>query len=358
MVAGREESDGPMASSARGRRRAPRRRRRSSPARVLVLVAVSVMLVAGTGAAIGYASHMFADQGAENASTEDLTTNPMADAGKATGGALSKTPAPTRSRPTTPRAVPKVSGPGTVTTLTVASADGDLATRPVVVYRPAVPNGSVLPVVYLLHGVPGEPDRMMEAVKDTLDKAFTSGEQAPFVVAAPTGGGNAHGDTEWADAADGKDLVESYLIKDVIPAVEGPTPRPADMRAIVGFSMGGYGAANLALRHPDLFGQFASLAGYFHVDDPAGVFGSDSALQAANTPDAMVKEAAGKRVLLLEDQDETDPLIDGQAAEFAQRLHDCGCDVDLNWHIEPGGHTYDFVTDAFPKVIGFLDEGF
>jgi S-formylglutathione hydrolase FrmB len=36
--------------------------------------------------------------------------------------------------------------------------------------------------------------------------------------------------------------------------------------------MGGYGATNLALRHPDLFGQLVSVAGYHHVDDPDGVF--------------------------------------------------------------------------------------
>ncbi|GAA1952179.1 hypothetical protein GCM10009838_04160 [Catenulispora subtropica] len=317
--------------------------------------------MAGTGAAIGYASHLFAKhQGTANAEAASPAGEPTADSGQATSSAAAKSPAPStgsapaRSHPP----IPKASGPGTVTTLNVASADSDLTNRPVVVYRPAVPPGTVLPVVYLLHGVPGEPDRMMEAVKDTLDKAFTSGSEAPFVVAAPTGGGNAHDDTEWADAADGKDMVETYLVKDVIPAVEGPEPLPAGMRAVVGFSMGGYGAANLALRHPDLFGQFASLAGYFHVDDPAGMFGADSKLVAANTPDALVKQAAGKRVLLLEDQDEPDPLINGEAEEFAKRLHDCACDVDLNWHLEPGGHSYDFVTDSFPTVIGFLDQGF
>lgn len=352
-----------MANSARGRRRAPKRRRRS---RALVLVTVSVALIAGTGAA--YASHLFGKhQGTENAQVpERLASDPTADSGHASGAKPSqaKSPAPgpptggTGTRTASPHPVVKATGPGTVSTLNVASADGDLPNRPVVVYKPAVPTGTVLPVVYLLHGVPGEPERIMEAVKDTLDQAFTTGGQAPFEVAAPTGGGDAHNDTEWADAADGKDMVETYLVKNVIPAVEGPKPLPVGMRAVVGFSMGGYGAANLALRHPDLFGQFASLAGYFHVDDPAGMFGSDSRLQAANTPDDMVKQAAGKRVLLLEDQDETDSLIDGQAAEFAQRLHDCSCDVDLNWHIEPGGHSYDFVTEAFPKVIGFLDQGF
>lgn len=339
------------ASAARGHRRA-RKRSRWNALRGLALFVLSTALVAGSGVAFGYATHHFGKhQSADVATPVAPPTDPLTDS--TTDDSIASAPGTI-----TWHAVPKATGPGTVTTLNVPSADTDMTTRPVLVYRPAVPAGVVLPVVYWLHGDPGEPDRMMEAVKDVLDQAFTTGGQAPFIVAAPTGGGTAHDDTEWADAADGKDMVETYLIKKVLPAVEGKTPLPASMRAIAGFSMGGYGAANLALRHPDLFGQFVSMAGYFHVDDPAGMFGSDAKLQAANTPDDMVQKAAGKRVMLLEDEDDPDPLINGEAAEFAQRLHDCACGVDLDWHLEPGGHTYDFVTGSFPKVITFLDQGF
>jgi S-formylglutathione hydrolase FrmB len=345
------------ASVARGHRRAPKRSGRS-PLRAFALFVLSTALVAGSGAAFGYAAHHFGKhQGTDAASVVAPPTGPLTGITDAPTNASGPGGQPGGAM-ITPHPEPKATGPGTVTELNVPSADDDWKTRPVYVYRPAVPANVVLPVVYLLHGVPGQPDRIMDAVKGVLDQAFTSGTEAPFIVAAPTGEGTAHNDTEWADAQDGKDMVETYLIKDVIPAVVGNSPRPAGMRAIAGFSMGGYGAANLALRHPDLFGQFASMAGYFHVDDPDGMFGSDSRVEAANTPDDMVQKAAGKRVLLLEDQDETDPLIQGQAAEFAQRLHDCNCNVDLSWHVEPGGHTYDFVTGSFPKVITFLDQGF
>lgn len=348
-----------MAASARGHRRAPKRSRRS-PLRAVVLFVISTALVVGSGVAFGYATHHLGKhQVTDDASVvapptgplSDATDDPSATTNSAPGG---KPTAPARPRPS----LPKATGPGTVTELKVASSDDDWPSRPVFVYRPAVPANVVLPVVYLLHGVPGEPDRIMDAVKSVLDKAFTSGDEQPFIVAAPTGEGTAHNDTEWADAVDGKDMVETYMIKDVIPAVEGKAPRPAGMRAIVGFSMGGYGAANLTLRHPDLFDQFASMAGYFRVDDPDGMFGSDSRIEAANTPDDMVQKAAGKRVLLLEDQQDPDPLIQGEASEFAKRLDDCNCGVDLSWHLEPGGHTYDFVTDSFPKVITFLNQGF
>ena len=364
-----------MAASARGHRRAPKRSRRS-PLRAVVLFVISTALVIGSGVAFGYATHHLGKhQVTGEAGVVAPPTGPLSDATDDSGGTDStggtgSTDDPSATTNSAPGgkpgaappgarpSLPKATGPGTVTELKVASADDDWPSRPVFVYRPAVPANVVLPVVYLLHGVPGEPDRIMQAVKDVLDQAFTSGTEAPFIVAAPTGEGTAHDDTEWADAVDGKDMLETYLIKNVIPAVEGKTPRTAGMRAVVGFSMGGYGAANLTLRHPDLFSQFAAMAGYFHVDDPAGMFGSDSRIEAANTPDDMVQKAAGKRVLLLEDQDDPDPLIQGQAAEFAQRLHDCNCGVDLSWHLEPGGHTYAFVTDSFPKVITFLNQGF
>lgn len=346
-----------MAASARGHRRAPRRSRRS-PLRAIALFVTSTALVVGSGVAFGYATHHFGKHpSTDAASVVAPPTGPLSDTSD-DSTATTDSSGGTDSAPVSSHPVIKASGPGTVTELNVPSADTDWKSRPVFVYRPAVPANVVLPVVYLLHGVPGEPDRIMRSVKDVLDQAFTTGGQAPFIVAAPTGEGTAHDDTEWADAQDGKDMVETYLVKNVIPAVEGKTPRPASMRAIVGFSMGGYGAANLTLRHPDLFSQFASLAGYFHVDDPDGMFGSDSTVEAANTPDDMVQKAAGKRVLLLEDQDETDPLIKGAAAEFAQRLQACDCGVDLSWRLEPGGHTYDFVTGVFPKVISFLDQGF
>jgi|GEM_PF-1505295 len=343
------------ASGARGHRRAPKRRGRS-PLRAVALFFISTALVVGSGVAFGYATHHLGGHpSTDTASVVAPPTGPLDDTASATDDSAA---GGTDSAPVSSHPMLKASGPGTVTELNVPSADTDWKSRPVFVYRPAVPANVVLPVVYLLHGVPGEPDRIMRSVKEVLDQAFTTGGQEPFIVAAPTGEGTAHNDTEWADAQDGKDMVETYLIKNVIPAVEGKTPRPASMRAVVGFSMGGYGAANLTLRHPDLFSQFASLAGYFHIDDPDGMFGSDSKVEAANTPDGMVQKAAKKRVLLLEDQDETDPLIQGQASEFAQRLKSCDCGVDLSWRLEPGGHTYDFVTAVFPKVISFLNQGF
>src|SRR5207244_11467016 len=89
---------------------------------------------------------------------------------------------------------------------------------------------------------------------------------APCLVAVPNGWSDIKNATEWADSVDGQVRVESFIVSTAIPAVEGANRRDAAHRAIAGFSMGGYGSANLAEHHPDLFGQLVSIAGYYRID--------------------------------------------------------------------------------------------
>lgn len=246
--------------------------------------------------------------------------------------------------------------PGAVTVLHVPSADSDLSTRDVYVYRPAAPRGAVLPVLYMLHGYPGHPPALARWMAPVLDRLFEHGA-APFVVAIPDGNGRAHPDTEWADSVNGRTLVESSLLRKVLPAVEGPTPLPSGMRAIGGFSMGGYGAANLGLRHPGVFGQIVSISGYYHPDDLSGMFAGRPAVLAANTPDDMVRAAAGRRIQLFESISESDPLIKHQAADFAGRLRACHCVSALDLRMVRGDHNVDFVAASTPAIAAFLDGG-
>jgi len=51
------------------------------------------------------------------------------------------------------------------------------------------------------------------------------------------------------------DRYEDYLVQDLISDVEAkfPVNSGRSHRAIIGISMGGFGAVNLSLKHPDLF---------------------------------------------------------------------------------------------------------
>ncbi|MFZ4650768.1 MAG: alpha/beta hydrolase-fold protein [Rubrivivax sp.] len=59
----------------------------------------------------------------------------------------------------------------------------------------------------------------------------------------------------WADSKDGASPVETVLIREVIPGVDRSfrTQASREGRILEGFSMGGYGAARLGFKHPELF---------------------------------------------------------------------------------------------------------
>jgi S-formylglutathione hydrolase FrmB len=241
-----------------------------------------------------------------------------------------------------------------VVVLKVASPEPGTPPRQVWVWRPQVSDTRSLPVLYFLHGVPGGPGDPFRSggLGAALDRYLGQGG-IPFVVASPDGNSTARADTEWADSADGRSELETFVVRDVIPAVEGRHRRNRAHRAIAGFSMGGYGAANIALRHPDLFAQTVPIAGYFHVDDPSGVFGDNAALRAANSPDAHVGAARNLRIFLLDDDQEDEPAVQGEALRFKGLLDAAHVPAELR--IDHGSHDWDYVATQYPEIFSFLE---
>jgi S-formylglutathione hydrolase FrmB len=245
---------------------------------------------------------------------------------------------------------------GSTQTVSIAAADAPGGHRQVWIYRPAVPDSASLPVLYFLHGLPGQvSDLAGTGIAAQLDFAFSVGAVRPFVLAAPDGASTGASDPEWADSVDGRVRLETFITGDLIDAVEGGQRRDRGHRAIAGFSMGGYGAANIALRHTDLFGQFASLAGYFHVDDPSGVFGQSPAVQAANSPDRHLARARMEHILLVGGMQDGLALTGSEDERFAGLLRAAGMPVT---HYTPAGtHSWEFVSSSLPFVELFLDRG-
>ena len=227
--------------------------------------------------------------------------------------------------------------------------------REVRVYTPAVARPDQLPVVYLLHGEPGgASDLCNPSAGDSLAAAFSSGVQ-PFVVACPDGNDDDFDDTEWADSVDGRSQVETFVTGPLIAAVEGAHPRPRGLRAIGGFSMGGFGAAMLALRHPNLYGQVVTLAGYFTIDDPDGIFGDDPAVESAYNPTDLVALAPRMRWLLIEATEDDLDLTAHASEPYAALLREHGATVDLRR--TPGAHQVEWADAQLPAVAMFLAAG-
>ncbi len=103
-----------------------------------------------------------------------------------------------------------------------------------------------LPVVYLLHGGDG-------TYRDWSNYSDVSRfAESRLILVMPDGGSSSY----YTNAADRpQDRYEDYIVKDLIPEVENkfPVANERGKRAIVGVSMGGFGAVKLALVHPELF---------------------------------------------------------------------------------------------------------
>ena len=240
--------------------------------------------------------------------------------------------------------------PGTLIHLKVASPETDDPIRDVWVWTPPLGNRerSTLPVVYMLHGWPGSPSSMISGIVKPLAATFAKGAK-PFIAVFPDGNAVTHADSEWADSYDKKAMIETWITKKVIPVVESDQVRSNKERAIVGFSMGGYGAAIIGLHHPELFTQIATLAGYFITDDLTDAFGSITAIHA---PSTYLKRANKFTWFLAEGKDDYTVPIRGQAVSWASKLKK----VKANYVIQrpSGGHSFSFVAAEMPLVARWL----
>jgi hypothetical protein len=170
-------------------------------------------------------------------------------------------------------------------------------TRPSGVYLP--PGYSPTrryPVVYLLHGMPGAPSSFWDSLQlaTVADGMIQAGRAAPFIAVMPVGGPTVDpGAGEWAGPW------ESYLVDDVVPWTDRhlPTLRTPSARALAGLSSGAFGAIDIGLRHPGLFGTLESWDGYFAPVFHDGAFaGMSRAGLLRHTPSLLVRtEAAALR---------------------------------------------------------------
>jgi S-formylglutathione hydrolase FrmB len=112
------------------------------------------------------------------------------------------------------------------------------------------------PVLILLHGY--SDDYSIWQRQTSLERYL---EGLPLIVAMPDGGRSFY----MNDDRPGGDRTEDHIVRDVVGYLDRTfqTIPHREGRAIAGLSMGGYGAAMLALRHPDLFTAAVSHSGAF-----------------------------------------------------------------------------------------------
>ncbi len=114
------------------------------------------------------------------------------------------------------------------------------------------------PVVYWLHGLGGN-QRGGAVFVAQLDAAIKAGQAPPMIAVLVNG----LRDSRYYDSFDGKRPVETVIIRELIPYIDKTyrTVTSRQGRAIEGYSMGGFGAARLAFKYPNLFGMVSIMAG-------------------------------------------------------------------------------------------------
>jgi putative tributyrin esterase len=177
---------------------------------------------------------------------------------------------------------------------------------------------------------------------------------------------------------------ETYITKDLVGDVDAAyrTLARRDARAIAGLSMGGFGALQLAMRHPDLFVAAAShsgvdallyggphpyVAGKVVQSDVrswgAGaaeigawvraIFGSDLATWQAYDPAALIAKLAPGQLALYLDCGTEDGFALNDGASY---LHDLlvARHYDHAFFLGPGGHDFNFWIARLPESLKFL----
>lgn len=160
---------------------------------------------------------------------------------------------------------------------------GDPTEREVWVYLPPqyFESDDALPVVYYLPGF-GETFVVGVDLPVDLDEAFATID--PMIVVVVPGQTSVGGSFYVDSPANGN--WEQFVAEDVVGYVDANfrTLADAQTRGIAGFSMGGFGALNLGMRHPDVFGAvYATAPGLLDDGGVAdmGLFDFDNVIGSA-----------------------------------------------------------------------------
>jgi enterochelin esterase-like enzyme len=113
------------------------------------------------------------------------------------------------------------------------------------------------PVLYWLHGSGGSSSGAAAQMARRYSEAMRAGKIPPMILVFPNGLPKGM----WCDWKDGSVKLETMFISELMPHIDRTfrTQATREGRIIEGFSMGGYGAARLGFKHPQLFAAVSLL---------------------------------------------------------------------------------------------------
>jgi S-formylglutathione hydrolase FrmB len=211
------------------------------------------------------------------------------------------------------------------------------------------------PVLYLLHGSPGGARDWLVAgqANTSADMLIAVGSIHELILVLPDGNGRPGMTSEWADSFDQTQRIETFVSKELVNYVDlhYRTLADAQHRAIGGLSMGGFGAMNIAIHHPDVFGSVLSFGGYY--DAEGAIWGKNTAYQQANSPLLTIgqKQEAHKLHIYLGAASEDQPYYN-DTRQFAQALDELH--IPYAFDILPGHHAWNIWQSQLYHALRWL----
>jgi len=237
-------------------------------------------------------------------------------------------------------------------------------------YLPDLPPAMSEPalVLYLLHG-PGGDEKTWTGedpmLRGPLVNAMRNGTLRPSVLVMPTVGSNSW----WVDGA--VDAAASAFLEELMPKVEARLSFTVhrQRRALVGVSMGGYGALQFALSQPQRFCAAALISPTVYDPLPPpesaarrtpqfvrdGKF-DEQRWQASNYPGrlAAYARAPQKVAIWISSGDRDQPEVLRAATQLFQRLNSLQPDR-TELRLMPGGHNWAAFDAALAPALAYID---
>jgi putative tributyrin esterase len=213
--------------------------------------------------------------------------------------------------------------------------------------------GQRFPVLYLLHGLSGRYDEWSGYGAELIaNELVRDGQFVDVIMVAPQGGLG-----YWVDQA-GATLWARYVTQDLVPHVDARyrTIARREARAIGGLSMGGHGALQLALNHPDLFGVAGAHSPSIRSRESAPAFFGTGEQYEQRDPISLVRNSkTATPPLLWIDAGERDFWRPG-AEELRRAVQARGWAHE--WHVYSGEHDGWYWGDHLWEYLPFYAQAF
>ena len=226
-------------------------------------------------------------------------------------------------------------------------------------------SGKKYPVLYLFHGVIDDHNawkKKGDVVRMTED-AVNDGVIEPFIIVLP----NAYL-SFYVDSLDWSELLpfinspklrfESFFTKTLQPYMESHYPVLADREhtAIVGLSMGGYGASYHAFKYPDKYCYCASISGAVKGGNWTGITDRIPSVQDIFEREDYSRDSFKDLPEYVMDCGDADPICGRYNEEIHEFLDSIG--FPHEYRRMPGTHAWNYWKEAYKRMLPELARHF